>query len=196
METFNEKSSAKDLTDAWEMVDDYSSQAMRPVQNKFSKKFCMIARRVNTPQGLPALYGFYKKKKDSFRLSALLIEGTEGTSIVTLSSSTKGGLGLFMIRSHAVNRYMQRHGFDGTFNQCQEYIFCNMWVSSQNIDPITQDIVLYFDGGVFLGKKQNGISYINTYVLNPHLYPHQRLMSKRLQEKIEQVFEEARNSKH
>ena len=56
------------------------------------------------------------------------------------------------------------------------------------IDKYTKDITVYFDDGVFLGSEKDNICHLNTYVSNQHLYTNQRLMSRKLQDNIEELF--------
>ena len=192
MEKLTEKSSYEDLNAAWWKVENYTSSAMRPTEGKFNKNTRVIFRRVNTPEKIPALYLFAKERRDVriMTLSMLLVEGSEGTTVVTKSLNDGSNESLFMLRSHAVNRYMQRHGFSGDYETCQEYLMSNLWINSQNVNKYTQELIIYFNGGVFLGNIKDKVYYVNTYVLNPHLYPNQRLVSRRLQNNIEEAFAE------
>ena len=121
----------------------------------------------------------------------LVIEGSEGDSFVALEDKGKRKDNEFaMLHSHAINRYIERHGWNGTLEECQEYLLGEMWVTSQHVDRYTNELFVYFDDGLFLGCIKDGISHLNTYVANQHLFPYQRLKSKTLQDAIEKLFSE------
>jgi len=125
-------------------------------------------------------------------MAGVLVDGSEGTSVVTTSGGISQNVNemhdIFILRSHAVNRYMERHGFDGTFDQCQEYLFANLVVNPQNLDPYTKEVVIYFNHGLFLGTFKDNRCVVNTWVKNTQLYINQRLISRNLQEKMEKFL--------
>jgi len=187
-----ENSPTEDLVKAWHDVDDYTDRAMRPILSKLRKNNKTFARRVNTPSKLRALYIFFTKKKGVTNMAGVLVDGSEGTSVVTTSGGISQNVNemhdIFILRSHAVNRYMERHGYDGTFEQCQEYLFANLVVNPQNLDPYTKEVVIYFNHGLFLGTFKDNRCVVNTWVKNTQLYINQRLISRNLQEKMEKFL--------
>lgn len=192
MNNLNEKSSYKDLYAAWQEVNDYGERAANaPAVKEALKKSKIAYRRVNTPAKNRALYIFVKAKRQMFHMPYLVVEGSEGDSFVALED--KGmpkDNELAIIHSHAINRYIERHGWKGTLEECQEHLLCDMWVTSQHVDKVTNELFVYFDNGLFLGCIKDGISHLNTYVANQHLFPYQRLKSRTLQEAIEKLFKE------
>ena len=126
-------------------------------------------------------------------MGALIVDGSEGTSLAfkvdaMTKDSTKHGE-LLVLRSHAINRYIERHGFEGTFEQCQEYIFMNLAVNPQTVDEYTREVFAYFNQGIFIGKYEDHRCTFHTWVKNTQLYSRQRLISRRLQEKLELYME-------
>lgn len=193
MEALTENSSTEDLINAWNEANNYTEKAMRAIQRTLKRnKGNTIARRVNTPAKQPALYVFFVYKHGVTNMTGILVDGSEGTSVVTLVDDLKKDVAergeVFILRSHTINRYMERHGFDGTYNDCQEYLFANLVVNPQNVDKYTKEVVVYFNGGVFLGTFKDNRCTLNTWVKNTQLFTNQRLISKRLQDNIEELF--------
>ena len=192
MKRLTEKSSYEDLYKAWQEVNDYGERAANAKAVKDDlKKHKVAYRRVNTPSKHRAFYIFAKGKHQMFHMPFLVVEGSEGDSFVCLEdigSKTRGTLAI--LHSHAINRYIERHGFDGTLEECQEYLLNSMWVTSQHVDKYTDELFVYLDNGLFLGCIKDKISHLNTYVANQHLFPYQRLKSRTLQEAIEELFKE------
>ncbi len=192
MEALTENSPTDDLMKACKEIDNYTDGAMRPVYEtlkKHRKKGIAIVRRVNTPSKHRALYIFRSNKIGVKDMGALIVDGSEGTSLAfkvdaMTKDSTKHGE-LLVLRSHAINRYIERHGFEGTFEQCQEYIFMNLAVNPQTVDEYTGEVFAYFNQGIFIGKYEDNRCTFYTWVKNTQLYSRQRLISRRLQKKLE-----------
>lgn len=117
--------------------------------------------------------------------SFLIVEGSEGDSFVSMEDDKEK---MTILHSHAINRYIERHGFDGTLEQCQCYILNNTLLTTQSVDTITKEVVIYFDEGVFLGCVKDNVTHLNTYVSNNRLYSNQRLMSRRLQDMLDELI--------
>lgn len=192
MDFLTEKSPYEDLYKAWQEVNDYGERAANAKAVKQAlKKSDIACRRVNTPAKNRALYVFVKGKTQMYHMPFLIVEGNEGDSFVALEDKGKRNDNeLAILHSHAINRYIERHGWDGTLEECQNHLLCEMWVTSQHVDRYTQELIVYFDDGLFLGCIKDGISHLNTYVANQHLFPYQRLKSRTLQEAIEKLFNE------
>lgn len=192
MNNLNEKSPYEDLLSAWKEVNDYGERAANAkAVRQALKKSKITYRRVNTPAKHRAFYIFIETKTQIMHIPFLVVDRSEGDSFVGLEdvgSKTNGTLAI--LHSHAINRYIERHGFDGTIEECQEYLLNSMWVTSQHVDRYTQELFVYFDDGLFLGCIKDGISHLNTYVANQHLFPYQRLKSRTLQDAIEKLFNE------
>lgn len=189
-----ENSPTKSLIKAWADVSDYAEHAMRPIRRELKRRGRTIVKRVNTPDKTPALYIFFTHKHGGTSMAGLLVSGSEGTGVVSSAGDVRQSADemrdIFILRSHAVNRYMERHGWEGTFEQCQEYLFANLVISPQNIDKYTGEAIVYFGGGVFLGTYKDNRCSLNTWVRNTQLYTNQRLISKRLQDNIEKLFKQ------
>lgn len=194
MKKLTEKSSYEELDKAWKEVNEYGERASNAdaVKKAFKKKGTKtVYRRVNTPQKHRALYIIVGTKNRGLYMPLLIVDGSEGDSFVAREDDGKrSGYNLTVLHSHAIRRYIERHGWNGTLEECENHILDSMWISSRNCDPITKELVMYLDNGVFLGCMKDGICHLNTYVANQHLFPYQRLKSKMLQESIEKLMEE------
>lgn len=190
----NEFSPYEVLFKKWSIVNDYGESAMRAKEMKpfFKNKEELCCRECNAPGKLPAIYiiSYDKRTKRHTYMPFLVVEGSEGRSFVAREGMDTTCKDLIIIRSHAVSRYIKRHGWDGTREDCERYLLTYMWVTSREQDPITKEFVEYFDEGIFMGRFSNHIYYTNTYQANQHLYPNQRFASIRLQKHIEEFFED------
>lgn len=187
MDNLTEKSSYKELFDAWNEVNDYGCFASNEKNTKkaLKQKGITIARRVNTPKKHRALYIYARPKDKVYFTSFLIVEGSEGDSFVAMEDDKEK---MTVLHSHAINRYIERHGYDGTLEQCQCYILNYTMLTAQNVDTITKEVVVYFDEGIFLGCIKDNICHLNTYVPNNRLYSNQRLMSRRLQDMLDELI--------
>lgn len=187
MNTLTEKSPYKDLLSAWKEVNDYGFFAANEKNTKkaLKKKGVTLARWVNTPKKNRALYIYARPNKKVYFTSFLVVEGSEGESFVTMEDDKEK---MTVLHSHAINRYIERHGYDGTLEQCQCYILNSTLLTAQNVDTITKEVVVYFDEGIFLGCIKDNTCHLNTYVSNNRLYSNQRLMSRRLQDMIGELI--------
>ena len=61
-------------------------------------------------------------------------------------------------------------------------------LTAQNVDTITKEVIVYFDEGIFLGCVKDNVTHLNTYVPNNRLYSNQRLMSRRLQDMLDELI--------
>lgn len=191
MDNLTEKSPYKDLFAAWKEVNDYGYFAAneRSTKKALKKKGVTIARWVNTPKKNRALYIYAKPNKKVYFTSFLIVEGSEGDSFVAMEDNKEK---MTVLHSHAINRYIERHGYDGTLEQCQCYILNYTMLTAQNVDTITKEVVVYFDEGVFLGCVKDNVTHLNTYVPNNRLYSNQRLMSRRLQDMLDEIIKKMR----
>ena len=187
MDNLTEKSPYKDLLAAWNEVNDYGFYAANEKNTKkaLKKKGVTLARWVNTPKKNRALYIYSRPNKKVYFTSFLIVEGSEGDSFVTMEDDKEK---MTVLHSHAINRYIERHGFDGTLEQCQCYILNYTMLTAQNVDTITKEVIVYFDEGIFLGCVKDNVTHLNTYVPNNRLYSNQRLMSRRLQDMLDELI--------
>lgn len=187
MDNLNEKSPYKDLLVALKEVNNYGFFAANEKSTKkaLKQKGVTLARWVNTPKKNRALYIYSKPNKNVYFTSFLIVEGSEGDSFVSMEDDREK---ITIYHSHAINRYIERHGFDGTLEQCQCYILNNTLLTTQNLDTITKEVIVYFDEGIFLGCIKDNVTHLNTYVPNNRLYSNQRLMSRRLQDMLDELI--------
>lgn len=192
MDNLTEKSPYPDLLSAWKEVNDYGFFAANEKNTKkaLKKKGVTLARWVNTPKKNRALYIYARPNKKVYFTSFLIVEGSEGDSFVAMEDDKEK---MAVLHSHAINRYIERHGFDGSLEQCQCYILNSTLLTAQNVDTITKEVVVYFDEGVFLGCVKDNVTHLNTYVSNNRLYTNQRLMSRRLQDMLDGIMKKMRN---
>lgn len=192
MDNLTEKSPYKDLLSAMKEVNNYGFFAAneKSVKKALRQKGVTLARRVNTPKKNRALYIYARPNKKVYYSSFLIVEGNEGDSFVSMDGDKQN---ITVYHSHAINRYIERHGFDGTLEQCQCHILNNTLLTTQNLDTITKEVIVYFDEGVFLGCIKDNITHLNTYVPNNRLYSNQRLMSRRLQDMLDELIKKIRN---
>ena len=191
MKKLTEKSKYEYLDKAWNLVREYGERAVnaQDVKRAFKNGAQTVYRRVNTPEKLPALYVIVKGRKQGLFMPFLIVEGSEGSSFVIKEKMNDGyDYRLTVIHSHAIKRYVERHGWDGDIVDCENYLLDHMVITSRHEDTITHELLVYFDGGVFLGCVKDNICHLNTYVANQHLYPNQRLKSRQLQESIEELM--------
>ena len=172
-------------------VNDYGYFAANEKNTKkaLKKKGVTLARRVNTPKKHRALYIYARPNKRVYYTSFLIVEGSEGDSFVSMEDDREK---ITIYHSHAINRYIERHGYEGTLEECQCYILNNTLLTTQNVDTITKEVVVYFDEGVFLGCIKDNVTHLNTYVSNNRLYSNQRLMSRRLQDMLDELIKRIR----
>lgn len=191
MDNLTEKSPYKDLLSAWKEVNDYGFFAANEKNTKkaLKKKGVTLARWVNTPKKNRALYIYARPNKKVYFTSFLIVEGSEGNSFASMDGDKQT---ITMYHSHAINRYIERHGFDGTLEQCQCHILNNTLMTTQSVDTITKEVVVYFDEGVFCGCVKDNVTHLNTYVPNNRLYSNQRLMSRRLQDMLDELIKRMR----
>lgn len=192
MDNLTEKSPYQDLLSAWKEVNDYGFFAANEKNTKkaLKKKGVTLARWVNTPKKNRALYIYSRPNKKVYYTSFLIVEGSEGNSFVAMEDDKEK---MTVLHSHAINRYIERHGYDGTLEQCQCYILNYTMLTAQNVDTITKEVIVYFDEGVFLGCVKDNVTHLNTYVPNNRLYYNQRLMSRRLQDMLDELIKRMRN---
>lgn len=192
MDNLSEKSPYKDLLTALKEVNDYGFFAANEKNTKkaLKQKGVTLARWVNTPKKNRALYIYSRPNKKVYFTSFLIVEGSEGDSFVAMEDDKEK---MTVLHSHAINRYIERHGYDGTLEQCQCYILNYTMLTAQNMDTITKEVIVYFDEGIFLGCVKDNVTHLNTYVPNNRLYTNQRLMSRRLQDMLDELIKKMRN---
>ena len=193
MDNLTEKSPYKDLLAAWKEVNNYGYFAANEKNTKkmLKQKGVVVARRVNTPKRNKALYLYTKTNLNVYFTSFLIVEGSEGDSFVTMEDNMEN---MTIIHGHAINRYIERHGWEKTLEECQNYILNYTLMTTQNVDTITKETMVYFDEGVFLGVVKGKIFHYNTYLPNQRLFTNQRLMSRKLQDMLDEMIKKMRKN--
>ena len=88
----------------------------------------------------------------------------------------KNGHFFIAIHPHAIERYIERHKFEGSFEDAVMHILIHYRQVSYKKDNITKELICPFDTGVFLGYEDDeGILNLKTFVNNRQLYVNQRM---------------------
>ena len=146
------------------------------VQKAFKdKKRNVFFRRVNLPVSKqPVIYQYHRNGKSLPYRTFLVVEGSEGESFV---GSVFDGKYYEVIHSHAINRYIERRGFNGTLNEAQINIFEGLNYYYVTNDYTDDTDYIYFDGGVFLCNMKDNVIHLRTFIMNRQCYPNQRILS-------------------
>ena len=186
----NENSPKKDLLEVAKAVVWYceSNQRSKEYRKAVKQGKSEFELRVNTPEKYPALYIYHIGRLMVHYQPILLLEGSEGESYCLLSSPIrrKGGYwydeSLIVLHGHAINRYIERRKFDGTYEQARRGILNHLCVMSVYPDSMDETFYLNYDGGSFLCNKVEGVLHLRTYIVNRQHYPEQRLRSMQSEE--------------
>lgn len=150
----------------------------------------VVIKRVNTPEKYPTAYVFVKgdkgpNKRDGWfhYFTFVMLKGKEGSSILT--SDREGTIKIF--KSHAISRFISRHGWNGDRESCENYIMLHTLVACLDIDPYTNEINEYFADGMFLGCVKDGIQYINTYIDDSIMHRNQKIKEKWLKLRLNEA---------
>lgn len=163
---------------------EYGLATMRasPTKKMWKSGAEVILKRVNTPEKIPAVYVFIRtdgkygtKKTRVTWFTFVEIQGSEG---ISFAGSLDGYEDVTIIRSHAVSRYMERHGWDGSRTECENHLLKKFIFTYRDIDKSTNEVSIYMDDGMMLGVLKNDIIYINTYIANSQMYSNQRTRSR------------------
>lgn len=161
---------------------------------KQNKPFFM--QRVNTPEGIPALYVYRlvdAKKHHYFNSSYMIIEDKVygGESYVFLGVDA-----VFTIHYHAIKRYYERHGFNGSMEECIAFVLESLKDFCIEEDEYTDDFSIYFDDGLFLGTVKDDVYRIRTYINEKECRKHdnQRLQLRTMKDDTIEHIKESANS--
>lgn len=161
------------------MARDYGASCAKsaPVRKAFrNKKRDTFFRRVNIPVSKHPVIYEYKRGADGnlpYR-TFLVVEGSEGESFV---ASTARGNMYQVMHSHAINRYMQRSRFEGTFDEARLKIMDYLHYYYISKDYTDDTKYVYFDGGMFICTVDGNIMHFRTFIMNRQCHLNQRMLS-------------------
>jgi len=178
----------KQLQIVWEYNDQRSSHKEFDRKMRKLKKGQFISQRVNTPapEKLSALYIYYPTTKHYSCINVLVtkIDGIEHAYHFMVNSVGNQDPILLIVKSHAIDRYIERHGYNGSREDCISMFLINLVYGYCEADNITGEIQVAFDGGFLLGCCLNDkkIVVIKTYISRRQFYPNQKLEYEKINE--------------
>lgn len=93
---------------------------------------------------------------------------------------------------HAIDRYIERHKFEGTYSEAELHIVSTYRHVTYKQDMVTGEIICPFEDGAFLGyQDKDGIATVKTFVMHRQLYDNQRLEDYKARQFMEQCFNES-----
>lgn len=155
-----------------------SSRRNQKVQRALRRGCLDVYHRVNTPKSKhPVLYHFVNDAAGTW-FSFLVLQGTEGESYAS-AAITGHETPIFVIHSHAINRYMERSDFKGTIEQARMSIFAGLLLASPSKDSDTYYIP--FSNGMFLCQEKDQVFRVRTFINERQMKPNQRLWKRKSQ---------------
>lgn len=136
----------------------------------------VLIKRVNTPEKIPVLYIYlFKKKHDFTWFTFVELKGEEGSSFLCgMANSWK----YVIIKSHLISRFIERHGWNGDRQSCEEYILMKTYLLWYDVDKYTKEINAYFEKGMLLGTLENDIYVMRTYIDESVMHTNQKIKAK------------------
>lgn len=186
---FTENTDFETLNKAYLSAAEYGHRSMSSskITRMFKKGARYVFHRVNTPDGIPVIYIFYAGKA-SYNI-ILVLRGREGESYAKfMANENDGKSAIEIIYSHAINRYIERHGFNGSKEECLKHIMLGTEVQCMCNDKITDERKIYFDGGCFLGCQNGNIIRMRTFIMNRQMYPGQRMDSLKSEKRTDYLL--------
>lgn len=177
----DENTSKEECSRLYKLACEYGERSMnsKDIRKAWKKGDYVIIKRVNTPEKIPVVYIYLKNEKVPSHMytwfSFVCLKGKEGTTFVC---SLKETCKLIVIKSHLVSRYMERHGWDGDRESCEDHILLHSVLLWYDIDKSTGEVCSYFDDGLFLGSFGDGTLTLRTYVDKSSLYQNQKVRAK------------------
>ena len=160
---------------------EYGERAYFPkeVRHQFKAGKKVVFRRVRTPEKIDVMYLYVRtddrKSVSDMSLawfSFLVVSGKEGKSFVCSLNHLDD---ICVIKSHAISRYIERHGFDGTREECENHIMKSLVFTYHEVEKITNELTMYLDDGLLLGSMVNDIRYFNTYIHKNQMFKNQQI---------------------
>lgn len=116
-----------------------------------------------------------------------LFVNEERTTFVHMAGDGKT---IMLLYAHAIEQYIERHGWDGTLEECRNHINMGLMLTCGEYDKITGECEAYFDGGLFLGEKKGDIFRYKTFIMNRQCKPNQRMHSLNAENELRKIFDE------
>lgn len=187
----NEFASYNDLEEALKVARDYGHRSICSdrVRKAFKSGRHIVYHRVNTPapEKIPVLYSFAAARTGLFFRTFLVLEGTEGDSFAgRVADETL----FYVLHSHAVNRYIERHHFDGTLEEAQRKILDGLMINDVQSDATDGTKYIHFDGGLFLCTENDRVMHLRTFIMNRQCTPMQRMKSLASEKNVERLKRE------
>lgn len=181
------KSTYDQLLPALQEVKDYTHLTLNnsAVRRTLKKDFVIMIRRVNTAWNkVPAAYVYIKEKKGMNIFGFVVLKGSEGDSFA--ASYRHDRFKALVIHGHAIKRYIERHGYEGTLEQATGKLMLALGTSVPTNDSDTTYI--YFDSGTFLCNGKGEVLHVRTYINNQQCHRNQRLFSEKSKMKTDKVI--------
>lgn len=159
------------------------------VKKAFKQGRRLVYHRVNTPapEKYPVLYIFARVPMGVYFRTFLVLEGTEGDSFAgRVADETL----FYVLHSHAVNRYIERHHFDGTLEEAQRKILDGLMINDVQSDATDGTKYIHFDGGLFLCTESDRVMHLRTFIMNRQCTPMQRMKSLASEKNVERLKRE------
>lgn len=182
-----ERSTYNQLLPALQEVKDYTQLTLNnpSVRRTLKRDFVILIKRVNTAWNkVPAAYVYIKEKKGLNIFGFVVLEGSEGESFA--ASYRHDRFKVLVIHGHAINRYIERHGYEGTLEQATGKLMLALGTSVPTNDSDTTYI--YFDNGTFLCNSKGEVLHVRTYINNQQCHRNQRLWSEKSKMKTDKVI--------
>lgn len=158
------------------------------IKKLWKKKDYIIVKRVNTPEKIPAVYIFVKNENadglepQKVWFTFFEIEGRYGKSYVGMMNNK-----LFMLKSHVFDRFIERHGWVGSREECEDYFLLKMVLLYCDTDEYTREVNMAFDDGMLLGHYIDDMFIIRTYINISDMYNNQKIKTKYQQIKLKEA---------
>lgn len=174
----NEFATHEQLDTALNVAVEYGHKSIRSprVLKAFKLGKPIIYHRVNTPapQRYPVLYSFACVRGRLFFRTFLVLEGSEGDSFAGRVADESL---FYVLHSHAINRYVERHRFGGTLEEAQRTILNGLMINDVQKDGTDETMYIHFDGGIFLCTISDRVLHLRTFIMNRQCSPIQRMKS-------------------
>lgn len=178
----------------FETARDYGGKSVQCdfIKKLWKKQDCVIVKRVNTPEKIPAIYVYVKtpseKKKNSFKYSWFTfveLKGEEGSSFLCSTGKFDRPV---IVKSHVISRYIERHGWSKSRESCENYFLMKSVLLQQDIDKYTNEINMAFDNGMLLGYlREDGMQVINTYISMDIMHSNQKIKARYQELKLKEA---------
>ena len=143
--------------------------------------------RVNTPEKIPALYIYRRFGERVQHRAFVVLQGPEGDSFARKVTTNDKHIQIKIIHGHAINRYIERHHFEGTLEMAQRKILNELKMSYVVPDGTSDTLYIDYDGGVFLCTMNDGILHMRTFIMHRQCKPIQRLRALESERKLTEI---------